>query len=244
MAYKLLWKEGVKKNQIKNNSWCERKFWRISIIVLVMMEATAFSCSPKLYRNVYCNSEKIQRSHFFIANFKNLPECTISSSTAPWVMQSFKWHFLFSKWNFEYYVATFLSIIDFNLLTFTNLYSDFTASCPKLDQEMFSCLHDIVLLRFHSCNKFTIRRFQFFKFCEHSHRHHDMISFVNVVLECIATKTSRPFHYLYLIAPFWYSLRKLLYLVVFPLCPNLFWELKGKRIFKDLQFWPKASDSC
>ena len=58
----------------------------------------------------------------------------------------------------------------------------------------------------HSCNKFTIRRFQFFKFCEHSPRHHDMISFVNVVLECIATKTSRPVHYLYLIAPFWYSL--------------------------------------
>ena len=37
---------------------------------------------------------------------------------------------------------------------------------------------------------------------------------------------------------------KLLYLVLFSLCLSLFWELRDKRNFKNLQFYPKASEPC
>jgi len=33
---------------------------------------------------------------------------------------------------------------------------------------------------------------------------------------------------------------KLLYLVLFSLFPSLFWELRDKRNFKNLQFWPQS----
>lgn len=76
-------------------------------------------------------------------------------------MIPFRMHFLFSKKKFEYYVTTFLSINDFNLLTFTNLYSDFTATCLKLDQEMFYVFATLFALDSHLFP---------FNFSEHSHR--------------------------------------------------------------------------
>lgn len=129
--------------------------------------ATTSSCSPKRDIDFYCNPEKMQRRHFFIVNFKNLPACTISSSTAPWVKQLFKWYLFACTF---YFPRRILSIM-LPLESFPSIISIYWHS---LTYTPISQLHVSNLIRkcFHVfATLFALDSHLFpFNFSEHSHR--------------------------------------------------------------------------